>query len=93
MWSTTSTSATAAASTVVSETGLSLSPKYAPPTMAPAVAAAGMPSPPAMAMKAMPKVPAVPQDVPVSRDAREQITKTEGRKIAGARRRRPDQTR
>jgi hypothetical protein len=46
-----------------------------------------------MAVRATPKVAAVPQDVPVSREAKEQSRKAAGRKIRGVRMSSPVKTR
>ena len=51
---------------VVSDNGDNLSPKYAPETIAPAVAGNEAPSPVAIPIKATPTVPADPQEVPVT---------------------------
>ena len=53
---------------VESDSGESLSPRYAPETTAPAVAAIGAPSAAAVPIRATPIVPAEPQEVPVNSD-------------------------
>ena len=66
MCSNTFTSAASAAMLVESESGESLSPKYDPPTTAPAVMPRCPPIAAAMPMTTTPTVPAEPHDVPVS---------------------------
>ena len=62
--SNTETSEAAAARSVVSESGLILSPKNAPEITAPAAMATGMPSPPAIPHRTTPMVLIAPQLVP-----------------------------
>ena len=57
-----------AAMLVESESGDILSPKYAPDTTAPAVAASGASSAMAVPINATPMVPADPHEVPVAID-------------------------
>ena len=83
MWSNSFTLEVAAASNVVSERGESLSPTRAPEMMAPAAIGAGIPSPWAMPIKAMPIVPAVPQEVPVTKEVIIQIINAMGRNSLG----------
>ena len=71
------------ASTVLSDNGDSLSPKYAPDRTAPATSGNGIPSPSPIAIMAIPAVPAVPQDVPVATDMTEQMINVASRKILG----------
>jgi len=60
---------------VVSDRGDILSPKYEPPTTAPAVMGRESPSPWAMMTRTTPMVPMDPQDVPVQVDITAQIIK------------------
>src|SRR5699024_7568818 len=60
---------------VVSDKGDSLSPKYAPATMAHAVAARFASSPVAIPIKATPTVPTEPQEVPVTMEMIAETTK------------------
>src|SRR5829696_928204 len=61
-------------STVVSESGVSLSPKYAPETTAPAVITGSAPSSGARATNATPSVAAVVHELPIVSPTRPQIT-------------------
>ena len=71
------------ASTVVSDIGDTLSPKYAPDIMAPAVNGSGMPSALPMPSKAMPIVAIVVHDVPVITDTSEEMMQAHGRNNDG----------
>ena len=77
------------ASTVVSERGDILSPKYAPDSMAPAVHPAEKPSAIPMPMKAVPMVATVVQELPVISETREHMRHTARRNIFGERTLRP----
>ena len=79
----TSVPAIAGARFVVSDRGDSLSPKYAPERIAPAVGPTGTPRPAAIPISARPMVPIVPHDVPVARDVTEQIRTVATKKIDG----------
>ncbi len=68
---------------VVSESGDILSPKYAPETMAPAAMANGTPSPSATPIKATPTVPAVVQELPVTKDTTAHPAQAAARNHAG----------
>ena len=81
-WVNTSVPAMAGAKLVVSDSGDILSPKKAPEITAPAVIGAGIPSPAAIPISAIPMVPAVPQDVPVASEVIEEIIRAVGKKIA-----------
>ena len=61
-------------STVVSETGVILSPKYAPETTAPAVMAAEAPISGASATSATPRVAAVVHELPIASPTSPQMT-------------------
>ncbi len=91
MWGKSELPAMAGARFVVSERGESLSPKQAPETTAPATMPAGIPKPMPMPVRAIPTVPAVPQEVPVARDTIQQITKVAARNTPGERICRPQQ--
>ena len=73
----------AGARLVVSDSGESLSPKYAPAKIAPAVGPRGIPIPVAMPMRASPMVPMVPHDEPVASDVIEHIRTAAIRNIEG----------
>ena len=73
MCSNSSVSETAAARLVVSDRGESLSPKYAPEIMAPAVTSIDMPAAAAMPTSATPTVPAVVQELPIETATTAQI--------------------
>ena len=73
----------AGARLVVSDSGESLSPKYAPDMTAPAVGPTGIPSPAPIPISASPMVPIVPQDVPVASDVIEQISTAATRNTLG----------
>lgn len=75
--------ATEDASTVVSDIGDILSPKYAPEIMAPAVNASGTLSALPMPSKAMPIVAIVVHDVPVMSDTKAEMMQAHGRKREG----------
>ena len=64
--------------TVVSETGVILSPKYAPEMTAPAVMAGSAPSSGASATKATPSVAAVVQELPMASPTRPQTIAVAG---------------
>ena len=67
----------------MSESGETLSPKYAPANIAPAVGPTGIPSPCPIPMRANPIVPIVPQEVPVATEVTEQIRTVATRKNFG----------
>ena len=77
------------ASTVVSDRGDILSPKYAPDRMAPAVHPAENPSAIPMPMNAVPMVATVVQELPVISETRAQMRHTARRNILGERTLRP----
>ena len=83
MWSNSLTPEVAEASSVVSDSGESLSPTSAPEMIAPAAISTGTPRPCAIPISAMPIVPAVPQEVPVTMEVMMQMMKAIGRKIFG----------
>ena len=74
---------------VESDRGDSLSPKYAPEMMAPAVMAGGMPRPAPTPYSAMPTVPTVDQEEPVDMEKMAQIIMVATMKILGLRTFRP----
>jgi hypothetical protein len=74
---------------VVSESGVILSPKYAPQITAPAAAFGESPITRAIPTKATPIVPAVVQELPVTRPTTAQITAVARKKTFGLRRRIP----
>jgi hypothetical protein len=71
------------ASTVVSDIGDILSPKYAPEIIAPAVKGAGIPKASPIPSSAIPMVAIVVQDVPVITDIIDEIIQAQGRNSAG----------
>ena len=81
--------AIAGAKFVVSDIGESLSPRYAPLMMAPAVIAGSMPMAVATPMRATPTVPAVDHEDPVTTLMHEQTAHVAGKKNAGCRSARP----
>ena len=82
-WSITSISAIAAERTQLSESGESLSPKYAPERTAPAVTGAGTPIAEPIPIIAIPAVPTVPHDVPVASEVIPHSISVAGRNTAG----------
>ena len=79
-----STLVTAAARLVVSLSGESLSPKYAPAITAPPTIPGGMPRAFPIPTNAIPTVADVVQLLPVATDIIEHITTQAGRKILGS---------
>ena len=76
--------ATAGARFVVSDNGLSLSPKYAPLIIAPATHPSLIPIAVPIPINATPTVPTVPQDDPVESDKTAQTMQAAKRKIVGS---------
>ena len=76
-------SVTDAASTVVSDSGDTLSPKYAPEIMAPAIQPSSNPCALPIPRRAMPIVAMVVHELPVMMDTNAQITQVEVRKKSG----------
>ncbi len=68
---------------VVSENGESLSPKYAPDTMAPAAIPEGTPNVVPIPISATPTVPAVDQELPVIKETTEDRTQAVTKKKEG----------
>src|SRR5215203_7259513 len=76
MWLATDAPVMLGTSTVVSDSGVILSPTYAPEITAPAVIAWSMPSTLAMPTKATPSVPDVVQELPVTNPVMAQMSAT-----------------
>src|SRR4029453_6683294 len=74
---------------VVSESGVILSPKYAPQITAPAAAASDRPITVAIPTKATPRVPAVVQELPVTRPPTAQTAAVARKNTFGLRSRMP----
>ena len=68
---------------VVSDSGVILSPKYAPQITAPAAAASERPSTVAIPTKATPSVPAVVHELPVTMPTSAQIAAVATKKMLG----------
>ncbi len=77
--------AEAEARLVVSDNGDSLSPKYAPERIAPAMRPGSIPSTVPTPIKAIPMVAEVVQELPVNTDTTAQIMQVANRKITGVR--------
>ena len=75
--------AIAGANVVVSDIGESLSPKYAPDIIAPAITGLGNPSPSPIPTRAIPTVEAVLHELPVERDTIEHIITVTGKNTNG----------
>jgi hypothetical protein len=69
---------------VVSDSGVILSPKYAPQITAPAAAAVDKPIAEAMPTKATPSVPAVVHELPVTSPTSAQIAQVARKKTSGS---------
>ena len=74
---------TEAANTVVSESGETLSPKYAPEMMAPAIQPGSNPCASPMPIKAIPMVAMVVHELPVITDTIQHIKQVETKKKLG----------
>ena len=83
MWSKSFTPVVEAASTVVSDSGDILSPKYAPEITAPAIQASLYPIIEPMPIKAMPMVAHVVHELPVRTEITEQTMHVTARKVSG----------